>query len=286
MGALDGEVILITGGAAGLGRAIAERFLAEGARLAVLDRTPDRLGDLASAHADAVVAPGDVRSFEDNARAVAACVSRFGKLDCAVGNAGIWDYSVSLDALPADRLDAAFDEVFHINVKGYLNLAKAALPELARSAGALIFTVSNAGFDPAGGGPLYTASKHAVVGLIRQLAYELAPAVRVNGVAPGPIETDLRGPAALGLADRSIGGVGLAAIAGPNVPLGKVPATEDYAGGYVFLASRRDSRPATGGVLALDSGIAVRGIGRVSAGAGLAAKYGAPAPAGPGGQPG
>jgi cis-2,3-dihydrobiphenyl-2,3-diol dehydrogenase len=211
----------------------------------------------------------------DNQRAVDACVARFGRLDCAIGNAGIWDYSVSLDALPAEKIGAAFDELFHVNVKGYLNLAKAALPALVRSSGALIFTVSNAGFDPAGGGPLYTASKHAVVGLIRQLAYELAPAVRVNGVAPGPIETDLRGPGALGLADRSIGGLNLSAVAGPNVPLGRVPATSDYAGGYVFLASRRDSRPATGGVLSLDTGIAVRGIGRASAGAGLAAKYGA-----------
>jgi hypothetical protein len=79
----------------------------------------------------------------------------------------------------------------------------------------------------------------------------------------------------LGLADRSIGSINLSAVAGPNVPLGRVPATADYAGGYVFLASRRDSRPATGGVLSLDAGIAVRGIGRTSAGGGLAAKYGA-----------
>lgn len=280
MGALDGEAILITGGASGLGRAVVERCLEEGASLAVLDRTPERLADLVAAHPDRLaVAPGDVRSLADNRAAVAACVARFGKLDCAIGNAGIWDYSVSLDALPAERLDAAFDEMFHVNVKGCVHLAKAALPDLVRSAGALVFTVSNAGFDPAGGGPLYTAAKHAVVGLIRQLAYEFAPAVRVNGVAPGPIETDLRGPAALGLADRSIGDIGLAAVAGRNVPLGKVPAAADYAGGYVFLASRRDSRPATGGVLKLDAGIAVRGIGRVSAGGGLAAKYAAPAKA-------
>src|SRR6185295_5326022 len=169
-----------------------------------------------------------------------------------------------------------FDELFHVNVKGYLNLAKAALPALVRSRGALIFTVSNAGFGPAGGGPLYTASKHAVVGLIRQFAYEFAPAVRVNGVAPGPIETDLRGPEALGMAQRSIGSIDLASVAAPNVPLGKVPAPSDYAGGYVFLATRRDSRPATGGVLSLDSGIGVRGIGRPAAGAKLAAKYAAP----------
>jgi NAD(P)-dependent dehydrogenase (short-subunit alcohol dehydrogenase family) len=276
MAQLEGEVVLITGGASGLGLAIVERFVEEGARLVVLDRSTEKLAALSSRFGDGIVAvAGDVRSLADNQKAVDAAVERFGRLDCAIGNAGIWDYSVSLDALPAERIDAAFDEMFHVNVKGYLNLAKAALPALVRSSGALIFTVSNAGFDPAGGGPLYTASKHAVVGLIRQLAYELAPAVRVNGVAPGPIETDLRGPGALGLADRSIGDIGLAAAAAPNVPLGKVPATADYAGGYVFLASRRDSRPATGGVVSLDAGIAVRGIGRAAAGGGLSAKYAA-----------
>jgi cis-2,3-dihydrobiphenyl-2,3-diol dehydrogenase len=273
---LEGEVVLITGGASGLGRAIVERFIEEGARVVVLDRSTDRLGTLSAAH-QGVIEPivGDVRSLADNMSAIDRCFAKFGKLDCAIGNAGIWDYSLSLDAIEPERIDSAFDEIFHVNVKGYLNLAKVALPALVRSNGALIFTVSNAGFGPAGGGPLYTASKHAVVGLIRQLAYEFAPAVRVNGVAPGPIETDLRGPEALGMAQRSIGSIDLASVAAPNVPLGKVPTPSDYAGGYLFLATRRDSRPATGGVLNLDSGIGVRGIGRPAGGAKLAAKYAA-----------
>jgi len=280
MGVLDGEVVLITGGASGLGRAVVERFVEEGARLAVLDRSAERLESLARAHPDRIeTIAGDVRSLADNQRAVDAALARFGKLDCAVGNAGIWDYSLSLDAMAAERIDAAFDEVFHVNVKGYLNLAKASLPALVRSSGALIFTVSNAGFDPSGGGPLYTASKHAVVGLIRQLAFELAPAVRVNGVAPGPIETDLRGAGALGQADRSISSINLAATAAPAVPLARVPAPEDYAGGFVFLASRRDNRAATGSVVSLDSGIAVRGVGRTAGGGKLAAKYEAGDPA-------
>src|SRR3954463_1053404 len=127
MGALDGQVMLISGGGSGLGRAVVERFREEGASVAVLDRSPERLADLAET---VEVIGGDVRSIADNQRAVDACVARFGRLDCAIGNAGIWDYSTSLDALPADRIDAAFDELFHVNVKGYLNLAKAALPAL------------------------------------------------------------------------------------------------------------------------------------------------------------
>ncbi|MEN6542230.1 3-(cis-5,6-dihydroxycyclohexa-1,3-dien-1-yl)propanoate dehydrogenase [Parvibaculum sp.] len=271
---LSGEVALVTGGASGLGRAIVDRLIEEGARVVVFDRSEEKLRALENIHREAVaVVAGDVRSGEDNRKAVALAVDRFGKLDCAIGNAGIWDYNVTLDDMPAEQIDSAFDELFGVNVKGYLQLAKAALPALVRSRGALVFTVSNAGFDPGGGGPLYTASKHAVVGLIRQLAFEFAPFVRVNGVAPGPINTDLRGPASLGLADTPISSIDLPKLAGPAVPLGRVPAAEEYAGSYVYFASRRDSAPATGGVLICETGIGVRGIGVTAAGAGLADRY-------------
>lgn len=274
MGVLKGEVALVTGGASGLGRAIVARFVEEGARIAVIDRSADKLRGLRDEFGAAVVThAGDVRSLADNKAAVALAVERFGKLDCAIGNAGIWDYSVTLDDMADEQIDTAFDELFGVNVKGYLLLAKAALPALVRSKGSLVYTVSNAGFDPAGGGVLYTASKHAVVGLIRQLAFEFAPAVRVNGVAPGPIDTDLRGPAALGLSERAISSVDLPKVAAPVVPLARVPATAEYAGSYVYFASRRDSAPATGGVLICETGIGVRGIGIVSAGTGLASKY-------------
>lgn len=274
MPVLSGEVAIVTGGASGLGRAIVDRFVEEGARVVVFDRSAEKLQDVKRSHGDAVaIHSGDVRSGPDNKVAVALAVERFGKLDCAVGNAGIWDYSVTLDDMQEEQIDGAFDELFGINVKGYIHLAKAALPALVRSGGSLVYTVSNAGFDPAGGGVLYTASKHAVVGLIRQLAFELAPTVRVNGVAPGPIDTDLRGPAALGLADKAISSVDLPAVAPPALPLGRVPAPAEYAGSYVYFASRRDSAPATGGVLICETGIGVRGIGTAAAGAGLAAKY-------------
>lgn len=275
MAALDGEVVLLTGAGSGLGRALVDRFVEEGASVVAFDRDAAKLSGLDDDHGGRVVTvPGDVRSLADNIRACDAALEHFGKLDCAIGNAGIWDYSVSLDDMPGEALDGAFDEIFHINVKGYLHLAKAALPALVRSRGSLIFTLSNAGFNPGGGGVLYTAAKHAVVGLIRQTAFEFAPVVRVNGVAPGPIETDLRGPTSLGLDMQAIDQIGLAELASPAVPLGLVPKAADYTGGYVLLASRRDNRAATGGVVTLDTGIAVRGIGRTAAGSGLAGKYG------------
>lgn len=272
---LENQAIVVTGGASGLGRAVVERCIAEGARVAVLDRSAERLDDLRKAFGDKVVAtPGDVRNLQDNLRAVDDCVRAFGKLDCAIGNAGIWDYSCDLAALAADRIDQAFDEIFHINVKGYLLLAKAALPALVSSRGSMIFTISNAGFYTEGGGPLYTASKHAAVGLVRQLAFELAPHVRVNGVAPGGIDTDLRGPEALGMKERSISTLNLPQRAKASVPVGELPDASDYAAAYVFFASRRDNIPATGSILNYDGGFGIRGLRRTSAGGDLPERLG------------
>jgi cis-2,3-dihydrobiphenyl-2,3-diol dehydrogenase len=267
MGWLDGKVALVTGGASGLGRAIIARFIQEGAGVAVLDRSSDGCARLRSELGDAaVVTEGDVTSMADNQRAVVECVARFGKLDCFVGNAGIWDYSMSLARLPEDKISAAFDEVFGINVKGYLFGVKAALPELLESRGNVIFTVSNAGFYVAGGGPLYTASKHAVVGLVRQLAFELAPKIRVNGVAPGAIPTDIRGPRSLGMEGRSISSIPLEDFVEKFIPLMKLPEPADYTAHYVLLASNENSPTATGAIINCDGGMGVRGFPRPAGG--------------------
>jgi cis-2,3-dihydrobiphenyl-2,3-diol dehydrogenase len=261
------QAVLITGGASGLGRAIVDRYVAEGAKVAILDRSEERLLLVKSDHGDRVITVvGDVRSLADNRRAVDACLDGLGKLDCAVGNAGIWDFGTDLLDLPADKLDQAFDEVFHVNVKGYLYLAKAAAPALVEAKGSMIFTISNAGFYPDGGGPLYTASKHAAVGLVRQLAYELAPHVRVNGVAPGGISTDLRGPESLGMAEQSIAAIDLSATAKERVPIGTLPTAGEYAAAYVFFAAREDNVPATGSILNYDGGFGIRGLRQTVAG--------------------
>jgi 2,3-dihydroxy-2,3-dihydrophenylpropionate dehydrogenase/cis-2,3-dihydrobiphenyl-2,3-diol dehydrogenase len=149
--------------------------------------------------------------------------------------------------------------VFHLNVKGYLLAAKAALEALQTSHGSIIFTVSSAGFWPGGGGPLYTASKHALVGLVKQLAYELAPTVRVNGVAPGGMATDLRGPRSLGMDGLSWGNLPVDGIIERLSPLGHGFAAADYTGHYVLLASRENARTVTGSIHNCDGGMGVRG---------------------------
>jgi cis-2,3-dihydrobiphenyl-2,3-diol dehydrogenase len=270
MGWLENKVALVTGGASGLGRAIVERFLDEGANVATLDRAPERSAELGKQFGDRVEAVvGDVTVLADNQRAVAETIRRFGRLDCFVGNAGIWDFNMSLVDLPEDRIGQAFDELFGVNVKGYLLGAKAAYRELAKTRGCIIYTVSNAGFYPCGGGPLYTASKHAVVGLIRQLAYELAPKIRVNGVAPGAIPTDLRGPSSLEMADRSIASVPLKAAVERGLPLGKLAEPREYTGSYVLLASAENSSTATGGVIICEGGIGIRGFVNAAGGGDL-----------------
>ncbi|PWC37664.1 3-phenylpropionate-dihydrodiol/cinnamic acid-dihydrodiol dehydrogenase [Azospirillum sp. TSO35-2] len=266
-GRLAGEAILITGGGSGLGRAVVERFLAEGARVGVLERSPDKLARLRDDFgAEVVAVQGDVRSLDDNRRAVAATVSRFGKLDGFVGNAALWDHGAGLLATDGDRLADGFDELFAVNVKGYLLGAKAAAAELVKSQGSMIFTLSNAAFYPAGGGPLYTASKHAAVGLIRQLAYELAPKVRVNGVAPCGMASDLRGPDALGQRDLTIMDSRSPEAIRSILPLQFFPEPADFTGPFVMLASRADNRTLSGVLINADAGLAIRGIRHVAGG--------------------
>jgi len=267
MARLENEVALVTGGASGLGLAIVERFINEGANVAVLDRSGEGCEQLISRFGERLVAiPGDVREARDNARLVETALQHFGKIDCAIGNAGIWDYNARLVDLSPDDLRATFTELFDINVLGYLALSRAAIKPLTESKGSIIFTVSNAGFLAAGGGALYTASKHAVVGVIRQLAYEFAPHVRVNGVAPGAISTNLKGPEALGMEERAFPGERMQETASGYIPIGRMPTPAEYAGAYVFFASREDNVPSTGSVLNHDGGFGIRGLGAVPRG--------------------
>ncbi|MFD1560619.1 3-phenylpropionate-dihydrodiol/cinnamic acid-dihydrodiol dehydrogenase [Paraburkholderia silviterrae] len=267
-GWLDNEVALITGGGSGLGLALVERFVEEGARVVVLERSAQKVAALRErfgAHT-LVAVQGDVSAYADNERAVLAAVDAFGKLDVFIGNAAIWDHASSLVDLSPEQLESGFHELFAINVKGYLLGAKAAARSLIASEGSMIFTLSNSAFYPGGGGPLYTASKHAAVGIIRQLAYELAPKVRVNGVGPCGMASDLRGPVSLGQQDlRIMDSRTPEAIAG-ILPLQFFPQPADFTGPYVMLASRANNRVLSGVMINADAGLGIRGIRHAAGG--------------------
>jgi NAD(P)-dependent dehydrogenase (short-subunit alcohol dehydrogenase family) len=260
MGWLDNQVALVTGGGSGIGRGIVERFVAEGAHVGVIERHADRVEQLRQDFGNAVhPIQGDVTRLEDNKRGVADTVRVFGQLDILVGNAGIFDSFTRLVDFPEDKLSAAFDELFGVNVKACLLGAKVALPELLKTAGCMVFTASVAGFNSGGGGALYTASKHAVVGLIRQLAAELAPRVRVNGVAPGGVRTDLRGLAAVGQDEHShFTDPTIEERMRTNNPLQIALQPSDLAGAYVLLASRANARGMTGIIITADAGTSLR----------------------------
>ncbi|MFM1724805.1 3-(cis-5,6-dihydroxycyclohexa-1,3-dien-1-yl)propanoate dehydrogenase [Rhodococcus sp. PAM 2766] len=272
-GWLGGNVALITGGGSGLGRAVAERFLDEGASVVVADRDPAKLSEVIEAAGDrgdrVHTVEADVRSAADQHRAVSEAVARFGKLDTLVPNAGIWDYQRSITRFDGESLSAAFDELFAVNVKGYLLAVEASWRELVKTRGSVVMTLSNSAFYPNGGGPLYTASKHACRGLVLELAYELAPKVRVNGVAAGGMRTDLRGPESMGMAERSIeASFARSATTGDNplLPLHDASVDPaDFTAPYVLLASSANSSNITGAIIPVDGGIAARGF-RTAAG--------------------
>ena len=275
-GWLEGDVAFITGAGSGIGRAVALRFLEEGAAgVAVLGRDAERLQstiDAAGAEADRVLpVVGDVRSTSDLKAAVSATVDAFGKIDVVVPNAGIWDFNRSITKTTPEEIEGIYDELFDINVKGYLLTVSATWPELVKTKGNVVMTLSNAAFYAAGGGPVYTAAKFAARGLVTQLAYELAPHVRVNGVAIGGLRTDLRGPAAVGMDARSIeqSFAKRDDAPGPNmwVPLHDASTDPvDSTGPYVLLASRRNASVVTGAIINADGGVGVRGFATAAGG--------------------
>lgn len=255
-GLLDGAVALVVGAGSGIGRGVTQRFTAEGASVVAFDVAAAAASALAESLGDAVepvvgdaTVPGDVQ------RAVDVAGARFGRLDVLVCCAGRFDFRVPLSELTPVRLSEAFDEIFAVNVKSMVLAAHAAADALRQARGSVVLTLSSSAMYPEGAGVLYGASKWATRGLVAHLARELAPEVRVNGVAPGGTgHTALRGLTALDQ-HHGVGDVPgrEERIAQGNL-LGAVPTPADHAGAYVFLASARLSPMVTGAVVTSDGG--------------------------------
>lgn len=245
---------LVVGGGAGIGRGVVDAFVEEGAQVCVLDIDGEQINEFSERDRISGV-QGDATNTADIKKAVRVTCEFAGTFDILVVTVGIWDYMVSIEDLPEARLDRAFSELFETNVKSYLSSIKAALPSLKESKGNIVLTVSNAGFYPGGGGPLYTASKFAVRGLVVELAHELAPTVRVNGVAPGGTVTDISGLESLDQEDMSIDDIeGLSeSIASNPLKIESMPA--DHAWAYVYLAADSRARNVTGEIIPTDGGL-------------------------------
>jgi NAD(P)-dependent dehydrogenase (short-subunit alcohol dehydrogenase family) len=261
MTSLEGKTVLITGASKGLGRSVAKRFYTEGADVVVNSRSEDRSAEAAGeieAEVDddagrIIGLPGDVSNYEEVHQLVEDTIEAFGPIDVLVGNAGIHDDSIALEDVSPDQLQQSFDELFGVNVRGYINAAKAALPSLRETGGNMIFTASYASFNPGTGGIFYTPAKHAVVGVVRQLAYELAPDIRVNAVAPNFVPTELSGIDSLGqgaVLDEVTGAGKRSLQERYKLP---ILGPDAYAGYYVFLATEA-SAASTGTVLSADCG--------------------------------
>lgn len=188
-GRLWQKTAIITGGAGGIGIATARRFVEEGAQVLLVDLDESRLlqtqTDIAS-HALSTVA-ADVTREEDVRRYVETAVQRYGGIDIFINNAGI---EGEVSRIP-DYSVATFDKVIAVNVRGVWLGLKYVIPEMAkRNGGSIVVTSSVAGLKGTPGLSAYTASKHAVIGLVRTAALECASVnIRVNSVNPAPIET-------------------------------------------------------------------------------------------------
>ena len=240
-------VVLITGALAGIGRATALAFASEGARLVVSGRRDDvgeaLATELRGLGAEVLFVRADVRHEDDVRHLVDAAVERFGRLDVAVNNAGTEGRPGPLTEQTAETYAATFDT----NVLGTVfSLKHEMRVMLAQGSGAIVNLSSTMGSRGAPGASMYVASKHAVEGLTKTAALEgAAGGVRVNAVAPGPIETDMLTRFA-GSPER------LTAMAA-GVPARRLGKPEEIARTIVFLASNKADY-LTGQVVAVNGG--------------------------------
>jgi 3-oxoacyl-[acyl-carrier protein] reductase len=251
---LDGKVALITGAGSGIGRASALRFAGEGARVAVLDLDGTRAKEVAAAieaaGGQALALAGDVIRAADNQAAVREAVGRWGRLDVLFANAGVPQWPTRVE----DVDEATFDRIMAVNVKGVFLGVRAAAPVMKeQKAGVILVTASTSARRPRPGVQCYSASKGAVVSLVRSLALELAP-FRVRVVAIAPVATDtpmlptFMGKTAI---DEEARARYLATI-----PLGRLNTPEDVAGTALFLASD-EAAMLTGTCVEVDGGRSV-----------------------------
>jgi NAD(P)-dependent dehydrogenase (short-subunit alcohol dehydrogenase family) len=257
-GRLDGKVAVITGGTSGIGRATAERFVAEGAKVVVGDLADDEGAALEAALGDAVAfRHADVTIEDDIAALVDEAVGRFGRLDVMFNNAGTGGEPTGYQDLDAEGFDRAIGLLLRAVVLGHKHAARVMVPQ---GSGSIISTASIAGYQGGWARPSYDAAKGAIYNVVRSATAELGPlGIRSNAIAPGIIVTPLMGRQ-VPLEQREAFFARLHEIAAPLQPLGRAGRPEDIASAALFLASD-DASWMTGQTMIVDGGItAVTGV--------------------------
>jgi NAD(P)-dependent dehydrogenase (short-subunit alcohol dehydrogenase family) len=249
MGRLEGRIAVITGGARGVGAGVARRFVAEGARVALLD-VLDETGAALAAELGAAARYQhcDLADEAQVREAIDAAARHFGGLDVLYNNAAVIGYGRRIADLPT----AEWDRTMAVNLRGPFLCCKYALPHLiARGGGAIINVSSHGAFQASPTGVAdYAVAKGGLVTLTYYLASEYGhDQVRANCIAPGPVPTDLNAPF-LGTEEGR-------AQTAMWIPLGRVGAIDDIASAAVFLASDQ-ARWITGAVLRVDGGMVVQ----------------------------
>jgi NAD(P)-dependent dehydrogenase (short-subunit alcohol dehydrogenase family) len=251
---LAGKVAVVTGAASGMGRAVAETFAREGARVVVADLNAEggaeTVGRIAAGGGVARFVATNVGHAADVAQMVRAAEDTFGPVDVLYSNAGHGGGQAVHETAEAD-----WDAVFDVNLKGVYLCARAVLPAMMeRRTGAIVNVASTLGLAASVGRAAYCASKAGVVNLTRQMALDYAPyGIRVNCIAPGPIHTPMIEASFRRAADPERDRRRVVA----NIPLGRLGQPEEIAKAALFLAGD-DASFITGVVLPVDGGNAAR----------------------------
>jgi NAD(P)-dependent dehydrogenase (short-subunit alcohol dehydrogenase family) len=246
---LEGKVAVVTGAASGMGKAIAEVYAKEGAKVLVTDMNLEGaekvVEGITTNGGTAKALQVNVTKLEDIEGMIDTAVKEFGTLDILVNNAGIMDGFEPV----VDIQDERWDLIFEVNTKGVMRSMRKAIPVfLEKGKGTIINIASTGGLNGAHAGAAYGASKHAVVGLTKNTAFMYAQeGIRCNAIAPGAVETNI----SASMKNISEFGMGRSRLAQAVIP--RVGQPEEIANAALFLASE-DSSFVNGTVLVVDGG--------------------------------